>query len=174
MSFYRWLTISIIIHVAIIAPFVLSDLGVFEQPRRVENLRIDLFEVVADRDQEEKKKAGDPLALEEAVVPEPKPQPPAPKPKTEVARIEEEPLPALPPMTEYLAEMTPEEYFIPEIPTFMPSATEGVGVVGGTGTSNVPVLVADSGGGGRGSGGTDDVDQAAIRKGKSEIGRAHV
>ena len=167
MRFYRWLAISTIIHAAVIAPFILSDLGVIEQ-RRIENLRIDLFEMVADQDQEEKKKAGNPLASEEITVP--KPQPPVPKPKTEVARIEEATQPA-PPPAEYMPEMVempPEEYFMPEIPTFVPSLTEGVGggVVGGTGTSGVPVLTIDSGGGGRGSGGSDNVDQAARRKGQ--------
>ena len=167
MSFHRWLAISGIIHAAVIAPFALSDLGTFEE-RRTDNLRIDLFEMMADQDQEEKKKAGDPLAPEEAAVP----KPPAPRPKTEVTRIEEELRPAPPSPTEYLPEMAEiplEEYFMPEIPTFAPSVPEGGGVVGGTGTSDVPVLTSDSGagGGGRGSGGTDDVDQTTTRRGRS-------
>ena len=161
MSFYRWLTISTIIHAIAIVPFVLSDLDVFE-PRRTANLRIDLFEMVSDRDQEEKKKAGDPLAPEEESVPEP----PSPEQKAEGAQIEEEPQLA-PSPAEYLremAELLPEEYFVPEIPTFTPSETESLGVAGGTGMSGVPVLISDSNGGGRG--GTDDVDQAAMRKGR--------
>jgi TonB family protein len=165
MNFYRWLGVSLLLHAVVLAPFVLHGFRRIERPE-VANLKVDLFEMVADREQEEKKKAGDPLAPEEIAQPQP-----APAPKTE-AKPEEELQPAPPPPMEAyteMAELTPDTPPAPEVPTFAPRVTDlpvASGVAGGTGTADIPSVAADAGGGSRGSGGRDNVDQAATRQGR--------
>lgn len=160
LRFYQWMGVSLLLHVVAVSPFTLP---VFRtQALRYDNrLDLELFGIVSDRQQEEKRKAGNPAS----------PAPPVVMKKGEPAR----PARGAPPAMEEAMLPAPEpllmESPVLEQPAFEQKDLEKsllalVGSMGtGEGGRNTVFVSRSTEVSSGGSGGTDDVNLVAISLG---------
>ena len=169
MRYYRWLGISLLIHAAVILPFMLQAFSTPPKSRAV-RLDLELFGMLSDREVEEKLMAGAPeLPPNPAPTPAPKPKP---KPEEPPVKPVEEPMPVTA-AVELPAELADEltEQII-ESPVVIPvafpvAAASASDVLGGSGVF-LPSAGTGTGGGG-GSGGSDAVNRRGetLRRGRA-------
>ena len=158
--------ISLLLHVLVMLPFLLTAVSGKKPVVREEPLNLELFDMVSERLAEEKRKAGDPGIPD---IPTAPPAPAKPEPvKPEMTPKEvPEPEPVIERLVEIPVEEMPVSVFdspvVIPIPAFseitLPTVAADTGGIGGTGISISAPAAGGSGGGGGGSGGSDDVNQ---------------
>ena len=185
MRFYKWAGISLLIHAAVVLPFMFTVSSAPPPKAREARLEMELFDMVSVREKEEPREA----ETETSNIPDmpdvPAPAPPEPKPEAQPAPLPDEPEPVAvieEPPVELADEPQPQQESVAENPVMLPDAGPvagyAVGLAADTGAAGAPdgagVFLPLAGGGvGGGTGkvdGNDAVDrsQESLRRQQAE------
>jgi len=162
MRFNRYIGISLLIHAAVLLPFVFHAFSTPQPKARELKLDLELFDMLSDREVEEKQMAGVP-----ELPPAPKPKP---KPEETPVKPQDEPIPvtaAVELPAEFMEEPTEQAIESPVvIPVAVPVAVASADVSGGSG---VFLPASGIGTGGGGSGGNDAINRRGetLRRGRA-------
>ena len=168
MRYYRWIGISLLLHAAVVLPFMFSVFSTPPPKSGVVKLDLELFGMLSSREVEEKRMAGAP-----ELPPGPAPKP-KPKPEEAPVQPQNEPVPepvavAVELPAEFLEELTQVIESPVVIPASWPVAVASASDVSGGG---VFLPAGETGTGGGGSGGRDAADQRGETSRRGRAGEA--